>query len=186
MAFVTSLLISLSLFFAPETIPNASEVNEINWMTFEEAVAASKKNPKKILIDVYTVWCGPCKRMNEITFKNPAVVEYVNKNYYAVKFNAEGNDTIRFMEYQFTNPNYDENKKMGRNGTHELTTAIAAINGRISYPTVVYMDESFKILSPVPGFIQPKEMEPILRFFAENHHLTTKWETYQQNFEGSF
>ena len=39
---------------------------EINWMTFEEAIALQKKNPKKIMVDVYTVWCGPCKSFGPI------------------------------------------------------------------------------------------------------------------------
>ena len=54
---------------------------EINWMTFEEALAAQKKTPKKIMMDVYTNWCGPCKMLDKNTFHNKDVVEYVNKNY---------------------------------------------------------------------------------------------------------
>ena len=43
---------------------------EINWMTFEEAIALQKKNPKKIMVDMYTVWCGPCKLLDRNTFHN--------------------------------------------------------------------------------------------------------------------
>ena len=60
-------------------------------MSLEEAVAAQAVHPKKIMMDVYTSWCGPCKMLDKNTFQNPDVVEYVNENYYAVKFNAEGN-----------------------------------------------------------------------------------------------
>ncbi|MGB0480560.1 MAG: M48 family metalloprotease, partial [Flavobacteriaceae bacterium] len=35
--------------------------NEINWLTMNEALAKQKEQPKKIMIDMYTVWCGPCK-----------------------------------------------------------------------------------------------------------------------------
>ena len=53
-------------------------------------------NPKKIFIDAYTVWCAPCKMLDKNTFANKDVANYINKNYYAVKFNAEGNETIKF------------------------------------------------------------------------------------------
>ena len=40
----------------------------INWMSLEEAVAAQQKEPRKIMMDVYTQWCGPCKMMMANTF----------------------------------------------------------------------------------------------------------------------
>ena len=37
------------------------QAQEINWMSLENAVELQKKTPKKIMMDVYTNWCGPCK-----------------------------------------------------------------------------------------------------------------------------
>mgnify|MGYP000536572778 FL=1 len=68
---------------------------EINWVSLEEAVELQKKNPKKIIMDVYTSWCGPCKMLDRNTFQNKDVAAYINKNYYAVKFNAEGQEEIK-------------------------------------------------------------------------------------------
>lgn len=56
-----------------------SQAQEIKWMTMNEALAAQKKKPKKILMDAYTTWCGPCKLMDQKTFTNKDVVNYVNK-----------------------------------------------------------------------------------------------------------
>ena len=47
---------------------------KIKWMTFEEAVKLNETTPKKIFIDVYTDWCGWCKRMDQTTFRNEEVV----------------------------------------------------------------------------------------------------------------
>ena len=77
-------------------------------MSLEEALNAQKNNPKKILMDVYTVWCGPCKLMDKKTFTNPDLVNYVNNHYYAVKFNGEGNEIIDFYGNTFS-----KNSKMG-------------------------------------------------------------------------
>ena len=59
-----------------------NEAQEINWVTLEEAIELQKDNPKKIMMDVYTSWCGPCKMLDRNTFQNSDVAAYVNENYY--------------------------------------------------------------------------------------------------------
>ena len=159
--------------------------NKIDWIHFEDLEAKMKEEPRKVMVDVYTNWCGPCKMMMASTFTDKNVVNYINEHYYAVKFNAEGPNPINFKGKQYSNPSYDPNRR-GRNGTHELTYAIAPVNGRVAYPTIVYMDEDFKIISPVQGFMKPKQIEPILKFVATDAYKNTQWAEYQQSFKGTF
>ena len=72
-----------------------------------EALAAQEKEPKKIFMDVYTKWCGPCKMLDRNTFSDKKVIEFVNKNYYAVKFNAEGTEEITFEDVDEQMPELD-------------------------------------------------------------------------------
>lgn len=151
----------------------------IDWITWDQVEAKMAKEPRKVLVDVYTKWCGPCKIMNKTTFNDPAVIEYINANYYAIKFDAEGPEAVTFKGTTYSNPNYDA-AKTGRNGTHELTQAIAPVNGRIAYPTIVYMDEDFKILSPVQGLQKPEQIMPILVFFGDGIYTEQTWQEYTQ------
>ena len=155
---------------------------QINWMSVEEMEAAMEKEPRKVLMDVYTSWCGPCKMMMKNTFTDPNVIAYINKYYYAVKFNAEGKDEVTFRGNTYKNPNYDPAKAKSRNGTHEFTMAVAPVNGRIAYPTIVYMDEDFAILSPVQGYLKPVQIMPILSYFGENSYKTTDWQTFSATY----
>jgi len=154
-------------------------------MTLEEVQEAVKKEPRKVLIDVYTSWCGPCKMMMHQTFGNDGIIEYINANYYAVKFNAESGAPITFRGQTFDNPNYDPARTAGRNATHQLTYAIANVQGRVAYPTIVYMDEELNIISPVQGFMRPNQIEPILHFVAEEAYKETDWQSYQQNYQSN-
>jgi thioredoxin-related protein len=177
-----NLISTLSIIF----IIGISNVNaqheSINWMSIREAELAMKNEPRKILIDVYTSWCGPCKMMMKNTFTDPKVIEYINTYYYAVKFNAEGNDSTTFKGVTYTNPQYDASRGNGRNGTHEFTMAIAPVNGRVAYPTIVYMDEEFVILSPVQGYMQPDQIMPILHYFGDNSYLEQNWSDYSESY----
>src|SRR5690606_31206392 len=94
----------LALFIVLGTI--GVQAQEIKWMSMDEALAAQKKKPKPIFMDVYTDWCGPCKMLDKQTFHDKAVVDYINENYYAVKFNAEGTGDITYKGKKYSNPNY--------------------------------------------------------------------------------
>jgi thioredoxin-related protein len=137
-------------------------------MTFQDAAKKTQTQPKKLFIDVYTNWCGWCKRMDATTFEDPAIVAYMNKNFYAVKFDAETRDTIRVKDKSFTyKPEYKANE-----------FAAQMLNGSMSYPTSVYVDENLNEIGPVPGYLTSEQLLPVLKYFAEDIYKTKKWEDY--------
>ena len=142
------------------------QAQKINWMTFNEALEAQKVSPKKIMVDAYTIWCGPCKMLDKNTFQNTDVANYINKNYYAVKFNAEGNEKVTYKDRDFGNPNYQPGKT-GRNSQHELAAAL-----RIgAYPTIIFMNETGDVIAPIPGYKSPQQLEIYLKLFYTDSHL---------------
>jgi thioredoxin-related protein len=150
---------------------------KIAWMTLEEALEKSKTEKRKILVDVYTDWCGWCKQMDSTTFTDPAVVRYLNENYYAVKFNAEQQQDITFKDkaYHF--------KRNGPRGYHEL--AAEWLNNSLSYPTTVFLDESQAVIQPLKGFLDAPKMEAIINYFGTDSHKKTPWETYEKKFNSA-
>ena len=159
---------------------------EINWITLEEAIALQKKEPKKILMDVYTKWCGPCKMLDRNTFSNPDVANYINEHYYAVKFNGEGNATVTYKGKTYSNPNYDPAKANRRNSAHELTRYLSVR----AYPTVVYFDEDANVIAPISGYLVPRQIELYLKLFKtddyKNVNTAEAWKTYQETFKSEF
>lgn len=169
------LLIFLLLF---PTLLNA-QTGEIRWMSFTDAMEASKKEKKKILIDFYTDWCGWCKKMDASTMKDPIVAKFINDHFYAVKFNAEKESPITINDTTFAIvPN------AGRNGTHGL--AITLLNNRLAYPSLVFLDENFNLLSPLAGFQTKEQIEGPLRYFGENHFRQQSWADFSKTFKNSF
>ncbi len=159
---------------------------EINWLTIEEAMELQKKEPRKIIMDVYTNWCGPCKMLDKYTFHNEDVVDYVNKHYYAVKFNGEGNDSVTYKDKTFGNPNYDPAKANRRNSAHEFTRALKVR----AYPTMVFFDEEANVIYPISGYLKPQQIELYLKLVKTDKHkemdTQEKFNEYYKSFKPTF
>ena len=158
-----------------------SAQEKIKWVSVSDLENLQKEEPRKVLIDVYTKWCGPCKMMMAQTFTDKEVINYINKNFYAVKFDAEGNEKVNFKGYEWTNEDYDPNKR-GRNGTHDLTLAIAPVNARIAYPTIVYMDENLNIIQPIQGMMRPPQIMPLLTYMANDKYKDQNYDEYLKEY----
>jgi thioredoxin-related protein len=157
---------------------DAPEGGPVKWMTFEEAVQKSKTEKRKIFIDVYTDWCGWCKVMDKNTFNDPAVAKLLNEKFYPVKFNAEQREDIQFDGHTFK---FIEN---GRSGYHQLAAAL--LNNQLSYPTVVFLDEEFKMLQPLPGYRQAPEFHKFATFWGEGHYKTQKWPEWEPTYKSPY
>ncbi|MBI5175010.1 MAG: thioredoxin family protein [Candidatus Obscuribacter sp.] len=73
---------------------------ELKWYhSFAEALAEAKSQNKLVFADVYTDWCGWCKRLDRDTFSDPGMVAYLSEKYICVKVNAEnGKENIKLAE----------------------------------------------------------------------------------------
>ncbi len=133
----------------------------INWMSIEEAERRCAQEPKMVFIDVYTDWCGWCKRMDRSTFANPVIAKYMNEHFYAVKLDAETSDTITFKGQHYVGYVRED----GKNGTHRLARIL--LNGRMSYPSYVIMNEDMRILQVIGGYQKEQRFEPMIHFFGD-------------------
>ena len=148
---------------------------QIKWMTFDEAIQAHQKEKKKIIIDIYTDWCTWCRKMDQSTFQNPFIADYINEHYYPVKLNGEQQDKISFngKEYYYV--------KSPRRGYHELAVELA--QGRLSYPTVVFLDENLQVIQALRGYQSALRFEQIMTFYAQDFHKTTPWSKFSENYQ---
>lgn len=155
--------------------PVQEDTTQINWITWEEAMLLSEDEPRKILLDVYTEWCYWCKRMDESTFQDTSIAAYINENFYPVKFDAEQKQDIEFKGkvYKYV--------KSGKKGFHELAAVL--LNGRLSFPTLVFLDQNHDVIQSIVGYKTPGQFEKIATYFADDHFKKTPWSTYKKNYK---
>jgi len=154
------ILLLVSLVF----LPAIKAQEEIKWYTIEEAFQLSAQEPRILVIDVYTDWCGWCKRMDAATFSNPEIAAVLNTHFYPVKLNAEGKEDIVIggNTYKFVDN--------GRRGYHELAAVVT--KGRLSYPTIACVDDRGRVLDPAPGYQDSERFMEFLNYYRDKAYET--------------
>ena len=135
---------------------NKSNAQEVKWYTFTEAIELNKKQPRNIFIDVYTDWCHWCKVMDSKTFTNPTIAKILNEKFYAVKLNAERKDTVVFQGNAFVSTG------QGKRPPHQLAAAL--LQGKMSYPSIVFLNDKNQLITAMGGYQKPEDLEPLLIF----------------------
>ncbi len=133
---------------------NAQNKDTINWLTFEELETALAQTPKSVFIDFYTDWCVYCKKMDKKIFANPEVIHLINKNYHAVRFNAESEIEVTFGGRTFIN----DQMGLSRNPLHQMAQLLAIRDGRFVAPTLVILDKDFKVKARYFEYMSSKKL----------------------------
>lgn len=145
--------------------------SQVNWISFESAMDLAKKDGKPVLVDVYTDWCGWCKRLDATTYSDSAIISYINEHFHAVKFNAETINPIRYRDSTY----------VSHGKTHDL--AVQLLSGRLSYPTTVFIVDKINMVAPIPGYLTRDNIQPYLFYFGEQvYNLNNTWEIFLKGF----
>lgn len=150
-------------------------VSAQTWTDINKAEELAKSSGKKIMVKVYTNWCGWCKEMDKSTFPSTYVTKELNDGYVAVKFNAEQKENITWAGV----PHKLVRTQSG--SYHEL--AAKWLNGKLTYPTIVILDANGNLIQAIPGYRKPAEFEKILAYFAGDFHQKVDWGTYEQSYK---
>jgi len=145
---------------AAKVIEPVIDNTKITWYDFETAIDLSHKNKKFIFIDIYTDWCGWCKKMDATTFMDPAVIEYMNKHFYAVKMDAETKDAIAYKGNLYEYKQY--NTRAGYN-----TLAVSLLDSKLSFPSFVVLNKNEVRKGTIVGFNSPTALVQALKNYIE-------------------
>jgi thioredoxin-related protein len=137
-------------------------------LSFDEALKTAKKENKKVIVDVYTDWCGWCKKMDKDAYSNPDIKEIIEDDFILVKLDAEGSGTNNYNGKKYTDA--------------ELATYFQ-VSG---YPTTVFLDSKGRIIefnydkykmNNLPGYYPAKDFKKVLEYMRDDKYKDTDLST---------
>ncbi len=153
-----------------------TEKEKINWMSLEQANVKMMSQSRPVLMDLYTNWCYWCKVMDKKTYNNAKVISYINDHFYAVKVNAEAKDTVDW-----------DNKKYTFNSNDKINNfAIYVTQGQLAFPNTIIFPEIDQQPASIPGYMEPKEIEVILKYFGEGNYKTENFSQFSKDFKATW
>lgn len=158
------------LYFLP--LCSFMNAQELQWTSMNDLEANVNQASKKVLIYVTTSWCGWCKKMKETTFKDPVLIDYLNKNFHLVKLNGEEKDILTYKGFEF------KYVSSGRRGYNEMTKTL--LDGRLSYPSFVFLDEKLDRITIAPGYRDVEGLMSLSRFIYEEIYKNQSYSEYQK------
>jgi thioredoxin-related protein len=148
---------------------------KLKWMNLAEASTSLQREKRPVLIDLYTDWCGWCKVMDKKTYSNLQVVQYLQEKFYPVKVDAESREALVWngKTYRF-NSNYRTNE-----------FAVYVTQGHLEFPTTVIIPTDGEPQA-IPGYLEPKDLELIVKYFGEGGYGKIPFQEFQKNFKSSW
>lgn len=134
--------------------------DKIVWKSFDAGMSEAKKNGKKVLIDVYTDWCGWCKKMDAGTYSDKKVMEYLKKNFVVIKLNPEKDGTVTYDGKKYSAADFSQG--MGVNG----------------YPATLFLKSDGKPITLLPGYSEAEMFLHIISFIGDDHYEKKKFADY--------
>ena len=176
MAKKVKIILAACLIILSSAKVNPSHREKLDWMDMNELSAQLNNQSKPVLIDLYTNWCYWCKVMDKKTYNNSKVVAYISEHFYPVKLNAESKKIIYWKEKSY---NYNNSYKIN-------DFALYATSGEIGFPATIIIPDAHSEPISIPGFLEPKEIEPILKYFGEGAYKNQNYIVYKSTFKSTW
>lgn len=134
----------------------------INWLSLDQGLKQASEKEKAVFIDVYTNWCGFCKKMDRETFSDKKIIEYLNENFVPVKLNAESKEQMKLPA-----------------GTYTGSQVARSFSVR-GYPTYVFLNQNGEKIYARAGYAPPDAFIYVLRYVADGHYKSKSLNEYIQ------
>ncbi len=142
--------------------PGRAGDSEVAWKSWDAGLREARQLKRPVLVDVYTQWCGWCKRMDRDVYARPELRDYLNSKFVTIKLDAEAAGPA----------SYD-----GRSYTARSLAARFRVTG---YPTTLFLRSTGEHLVNVPGYVPADKFLLVLRYIGDGHmDRGVSWEDFR-------
>jgi thioredoxin-related protein len=123
----------------------------IQWRDWNTGIRDAEASKRPMLVDVYTDWCGWCRRMDKDVYARPDVRDYLSKRFVTVRLDAE-DETAALYE--------------GRKYSYRTLASRFRVTG---YPTTIFLRPGGEHIANVPGYVPADRFLLLLRYIGDGH-----------------
>ncbi len=127
---------------------------QINWKSYAAGIQQARTQHKKIFLHFTADWCGYCRKMDALTFKDAAVIDYLNKNFISIKVNG------------------DKEKQVTQN--HKVS----------GFPDNRFYDAKLNQAFRVPGFVDPMAFKFYMEYVSTDSYKDMSPQEYYRTKTG--
>ena len=146
---------------------SSSQKTPLQWRTFDAGFSEAKKTGKKVLLDVYTDWCGWCKKLDKNVYGDPKVSGYINDHYIPVKLNPESATRVTYRDTAYSAGEFAQGF------------------GITGYPTIIFFEPDGKPIDRLAGYVDANQFLPIIRFIGEDFYKKMSWDDFKKQPTGT-
>lgn len=154
-------------------LPKATK-NPVHWISLEEALEKQKKEPRMLYINWYARLNAGSMVMLYNAYENPKVAEYLNKNFYCVRLDAQSKDTLVWNK-----PFYNEKKE---DKYHEL--ARLQLGNSFKFPSHLFYDKQMKLIYKQQSYLGPLNFYALINFLGSGSYTSKTFKDYIKTFKG--
>ena len=147
-AALSTLVVALATTAAFAAAPVA---NSPDWRAWNDGMKQASTTGRPVIVDVYTNWCGWCRRMDKDVYQQAEIADYLKRKFVTIKLNAEAQDGARWQ---------------GRDYTSQDLSQQFRVSG---YPTTIFLRSTGEHMANVPGYVPADRFLLLLRYVAEGY-----------------
>ena len=120
-------------------------------LSFSEALKRAEVEDKLLFVDCFTTWCGPCKRLSKVVFKDSLVADYFNRHFVNLKMDMEKGEGVELRK---------------KYGVH-------------AYPTLLFINSSGEVVYRLVGAEDAPELLKKVKLGVESGGLSGLKKRYE-------
>jgi len=124
---------------------------DLAWRDWNSGLKEAGASSRPVLVDVYTDWCGWCRRMEKDVYSRSDVRDYVNKHFVLVKLDAESDAPAMYEKKSYTGRTLAERFRVS------------------GYPTTIFLRPGGNHIANVPGYVPADRFMLLLRYIGDGH-----------------
>ena len=148
----------LTLVIAPQI--KAQESKDLQWHSFEEALAVADSTQRPVFIDVWAPWCGWCRKMQREVYPN--LRKQLDTEFVLSKINRDDNQTMHI---------YKGRKLSSVKLAQQLNTQ--------SVPAIVVLDAQGNYILHLSGFMKAEKLRPVLVYISSKGYQAMPFDEYK-------